>query len=95
MGQERCLKLSDREKAVLHARYCGMSRAEIAEALSITSACLDGWMARCERRECCRDQVELICRYIREYLGVGESWGCDPWEAYLAANTMKAERAAA
>ena len=95
MEQERCLRLSDREKAVLHARYRGMTRAEIAEALSVTSACLDGWMARCERRECCRDQVELICRYIREYLGVGEPYGGDPWEAYLTANTIKAARAAA
>jgi DNA-binding NarL/FixJ family response regulator len=90
--QISCLKLSYREKAVLHARYTGLSRIEIALHLHTTMHSLNSCISRCARREHCSDEVQLMVRYLTEYMGVGEPYGGDPWEKYLRQCNLKAAR---
>lgn len=76
------LNLSPKDKAIIHAFSMGMSRKEVCEGLGISVSQLQMILSRLLRRYECRDTLQLVVRYMHEYLGVGDPYPVCPWNEF-------------
>lgn len=60
---------------MLWLMYKGKSREAIAVEMHITGKAIAKRITRMLSREGCDSALQLVCRYLDEYCGVGDPWG--------------------
>lgn len=75
------LTLSEKDRRACYLLFYGYSREEIAKDMGVSVMSTESRISRAVGRSRARDMMDLVGRYVREYLGVGEPWDEKPLPA--------------